>query len=66
MSTKNIKAQFNTRFNICQERIVDVDRFTIDGLEMVTITTISKHHTVWRNSFLIEDGSLVYIKAECL
>lgn len=48
------------------EKIVDIDHFTQDGSEFVSVVSISINHVVWKRSFYIENNELHFLSAECL
>lgn len=66
MTQKAIKEYFNNHLNIGDEKIVDIDKFTVLGEEYVNLFTITKRHTVWKHLFLIKENILIRVEMKLL
>ena len=64
MTKKQIKEYYNTHFNDTNDRIVDIDIFDAYST-FANIITISRNHVVWKTSFEIENGKMIYLDSKC-
>lgn len=63
MTKKQVKEAYAAKFDTKDGRIVDIDIFTAYG-DFVNIITISRNHCVWKESFEIVDGELIYLDSK--
>lgn len=66
MTKKQIREYYNTRISLGDERIVDIDPWTVGNDNFVIIITITKNHVIWKNFFEIVDNELKTLETKIL